>query len=65
MITLGFDRFERVQTERGADQNSSKDDSDKKVMSHETWFFLSGGVKKTRHWLARAAVVLETFRSLR
>ena len=46
LITLGLNRFERVQTERGADQNSSKDDSDRKVTSHGTWFFLSGGVKE-------------------
>jgi hypothetical protein len=37
---LRFDRFEGVQTESDADQNSSKNYSDMKVTSHGTWFFL-------------------------
>ena len=34
LITLGLDKFECVQTERGADQDPSQDDSDGKVASH-------------------------------
>jgi len=34
LITLGLDRFERVQRERGAKQDSSQDDCDCKIASH-------------------------------